>query len=282
MTREMLERHRDRTFRRLPRLRVRGERSALAFINDVGFCSTFHRVREPLPCLWVAVCGRRNPRFPKHTHHDPYIGLTWLLKDVLPAKKRVYYGKLLKGRPTLVSLSCFPAFVRLIRGDKGSGDYLSDYRAGRLTRPAKTVMDALLECGPQYTPDLRAACRLNAPEQTREFERAIGELQRGLWIVKTEERYEPSFSYRWGLLDDWLEEEVAAAQKLDRAEAVYRLVRTHIDAVHYSRADLIARLFDLPATEVTIAVDRLILEGHAVPDQPVNGLPGRWIIRCLS
>lgn len=281
MTRQMLERLRDHTFRRLPRLRVRGERSALAFINEVGFCSTFHRVSEPLPCLWVAVCGRRTPRFPKHTHSDPSIGLTWLLKDVLPAKKRVYYGKLLKGRPTLVSLSCFPAFFRLIRGDKGSGDYLGDYRAGRLTRTAKIVMDALLEKNPQYTPDLRAACRLNAPGQTREFERAIGELQRGLWIVKTEERYEPSFSYRWDLLDHWLEEGVAAAQKLDRAEAVYCLVRTHIEAVHYSRVDLIARLLNLPGPEVMAGIDRLILEGRAVSDQSVRGLPGRWIVRCL-
>ncbi len=282
LTREALERLRDRTFRRLPRLRVRGERSALAFIDEVGFCSTFHRLREPVPCLWVAVCGRRNPRFPKHTHSDPYVGLTWLLKDLLPVKKRVYYGKLLKGRPTLVSLSCFPAFFRLIRGDSGSGDYLGDYRAGRLTRTAKVVMDALLEKQPQYTPELRAACRLKAPEQTREFERAIGELQRGLWIVKTEERYEPSFSYRWDLLDHWLEEAVEEARKLERAEAVYRLIKKHIETVHYSRAELIARLFDLPPSEVSAGLDRLIAERHAIPDQSVRGLPGRWILRCLS
>ena len=244
LTREALERLRDRTFRRLPRLRVRGERSALAFIDEIGFCSTFHRLREPVPCLWVAVCGRRNPRFPKHTHTDSYVGLTWLLKDLLPAKKQVYYGKLLKGRPTLVSLECFPAFFRLIRGESGSGDYLGEYRAGRLTRTAKVVMNALLEERPQYTPELRAACRLKAPEQTREFERAIGELQRGLWIVKTEERYEPSFSYRWDLVDHWLEEAVEAARKLERAEAIYRLVKKHIEAVHYSRAELIARLLE--------------------------------------
>lgn len=280
MIRETLERLRDITFRRLPRLRVRGERSAQAFIDEVGFCSTFHRVREPLPCLWVAVCGRRNPRFPKHTHSDPYIGLTWLLKDVLPAKKRVYYGKLLKGRPTLVSLACFPAFFRVIRENKGSGDYVSDYRAGRLTRTAKMVMDVLLERGPQYTPELRAACRLKAPEQTREFDRAIGELQRGLWIVKTEERYDPSFSYRWDLVDHWLDEQVQAARKLDRADAVYQLVRKHLEAVYYSRGELIVRLLDLPVPEVTAGLDRLISERRALPDQSVSGLPRRWIVKC--
>ncbi len=280
LTHRDLERLRDRSFRRIPRLRVRGERTALAFIEEVGFCSAFHRFREPLPCLWVAVCGRRNPRFPKHTHSDPYIGLTWLLKDILPAKKRVYYGKLLKGRPTLVSLSYFPAFVRVIRGDRGSGDYLSDYRAGRLTRTAKAVMDALHERHPQYTPELRQACRLRSPEQTREFERAIGELQHGLWIVKTEERYEPSFSYRWDLLDFWLEKEVAAAQRLERSEAIYRLVSRHIEAAHYSRPEIIARLLELSASEVSRALERLIDERLAVGDQAVNGLSGRWIVRC--
>jgi hypothetical protein len=277
-----LERLRDRTFRRLPRLRVRGERTALAFIEEVGFCSTFHRFREPLPCLWEAVCGRRNPRFPKHTHSDPYIGLTWLLKDILPAKKRVYYGKLLKGRPTLASLACLPAFFRVIRGDRGSGDYLGDYRAGRLTRTAKAVMDALQERHPQYTPELRAACRLTASAQTREFERAIGELQRGLWIVKTEERYEPSFSYRWDLLDFWLEREVAAAQGLTRFEAIYRLVRTYIEAVHYSRGDIVSRLLELSPSEVRGAFKRLIDERRAVPDREVKGLPGRWIVCCSA
>ena len=282
MTRAALERLRDTTFRRLPRLRVRGGRSALAFINAVGFCSTFYRTPEPLPCLWVAVCGRRNPRFPKHTHTDPHIGLTWRLKDILPAKKQVYYGKLLKGRPTLVSLSCFPAFFRLIRGNKGSGDYLSDYRAGRLTRTANIVMDALMDEHPQYTRGLRAACGLMAPERTREFDRAIGELQRGLWIVKTEERYEPSFSYRWDLLDHWLEDEVAAGQHLDRAEAVYQLVRKHLETVYYSRVDLISRLLDISAHEVTAGLDRLISEGDAVPNRSVRGLTGRWVVQCLS
>jgi len=279
LTRGNLERLRDRTFRRLPRLRVRGERTALAFIEQVGFCSTFHRLRAPLPCLWEAVCGRRSPRFPKHTHTDPYVGLTWHLKDVLPAKKRVYYGKLLKGRPTLASLACFPAFFRVVRGDRGSGDYLGDYRAGRLTRTAKAVMDVLQDRHPQYTPDLRAACRLASPAQTREFERAIGELQRGLWIVKTEERYEPSFSYRWDLLDFWLEREVAAAQRLDRSEATYRLVETYIEAVHYSRPEIVSRLLELSPSQVGGAFERLIDEHRAVPDQEIKGLSGRWIVR---
>ena len=55
------------------------------------------------------------------------------------------------------------------------------------------------------------------PAETREFERAMGELQQGLWIVKTEERYEPTFSYRWDLLERWLPDEVAEGRRLRRA-----------------------------------------------------------------
>jgi len=71
------------------------------------------------------------------------------------------------------------------------------------------------------------------------------------------------------------------ARKLDRAEAVYRLVRKHIEVVYYSRADLIASLLTLPISEVTAGLDRVISERDAIPDQTVRGLPGRWVIRRL-
>src|SRR5206468_1695114 len=118
-----LERLRDRRFRREPRLRVRSDASALAFIHDVGFCSTFYRFPEGVACLWEAVVGRSSPPWPRRSHHDAGIGLTWELKDTLPSKKRVYYGKLLKGRPLLVALELFPAFYAQARGRQRARDY---------------------------------------------------------------------------------------------------------------------------------------------------------------
>ena len=55
------------------------------------------------------------------------------------------------------------------------------------------------------------------PGRTRDFERAMAELQQGLWIVKTEERYEPSFSYRWDLVERWLPDAVREGRRLGRA-----------------------------------------------------------------
>ena len=151
-----LARRRDRNFRRVAGRRVRSRQSALAFVDAVGFCSTFYRFPEGLPCLWEAVVGRANPRLPKQSHHDDGVGLTWRLKDELPARREVYYGKLLKGHPVLVALDLFPAFYARVRGAQRSTDYLAEYRAGRLTQTARRLLDALADEHPQYTRGLRA------------------------------------------------------------------------------------------------------------------------------
>lgn len=180
LTAGSLERLRDRSFHRIPALRVRGERSALSFVNAVGFCSTFYRFPEGVACLWEAVAGRTNPRWPRRSHHDTGIGVTWDLKDRLPARKQVYYGKLLKGRPLLVALDLFPAFYAMVRGRQRARDYREEYEAGRLSLTAKRIMDAMMREHPQYTREIRANSFMLEPSKTREFERAMAELQQGL------------------------------------------------------------------------------------------------------
>ncbi len=273
-----LLRYRDRRFRRLPGLRVRGERGALAFVNDVGFCSTFARFPEGVPCLWEAVAGRRDPRWPRHSHHDRWIGLTWELKEILPARRSVYYGKLLKNHPCLVSLDLFPAFYALIRGRQRARDYWAEYEAGRLSLTAKRLMDALIREHPLYTRDLRAQVFMLEPSRTREFERAMGELQQGLWVVKTEERYEPTFSYRWDLLETWLLEPVRDGRRLQREKALGRLVGKFMEVAGYADERSIARLFRVGGEEVRRAINPLVHRGAILEDQPVRGLPGRWLI----
>jgi hypothetical protein len=58
LTADLLGRLRDNKFRRSPARRVHGERGALAFVRDVGFCPTFYRFPEGVACLWEAVAGR--------------------------------------------------------------------------------------------------------------------------------------------------------------------------------------------------------------------------------
>jgi hypothetical protein len=271
-----LEALRDRTFRRTPAGRIRGATSALQFLNDVGFSLTLSDFGLPVPSLRVAAEGRRNPRWPRRTHHDPAIILAWNLKDELPAKRLCYYGRLVRGKPTLVSLEQFGNVFAVVRGDKGSGDYLVDYRNGELSRAAFRVLDALHEHGAQYTPDLRRRAGLGAPEATGVFERAMAEVQRRMWVVKTEERYDPSFAYRWDFLDEWMPDEVEKARNIPREEAAYGILDRYLRAALYTTERLAASLFGLPQDLVAGAVKRLVAQGRILPDQVIDGLPGRW------
>lgn len=268
-------------FRQRPRARVRGPRAALAFVEQVGFCSTFYRFPEGVACLWEAVVGRSRPRWPRHSHHDAGVGLTWRLKDELPAHRRVYYGRLLHGRPLLVSLDLVPAFYALARGRQRALDYRTEYAAGRLSHTAGRLMEALLREHPQFTRELRASCFLLEPRRTREFERAMTELQRGLWVVKTEERYEPTFSYRWDLLEAWLPEAVAEGRRMARARALEQLVARYVAGAVFTSAPLLARLFAVPGQEIATTVGRLVRQG-ALREQSVPGWPGRWLLAGRS
>jgi len=277
-TRQAVEAWRDRGFRRLPALKIRGERSALQFVNAVGFCFTLSHFGLPVPSLYVAVCGRRNPRWPRRTHHDAEIGLTWSLKDSLPAKRLVHYGKLVKGKPTLVSLGLFPAFCALIREGKGSGDYILDYRQGRMTRAAVLVLEALHEGGALATPDLRKAVAMHGAERTAEFDRAMAELQRGLWIAKVEEVYDPDFYYRWDLLDNWLPKPLAASHGLGREAAVRRLLAAYLRSAGAAQTRFLAGLLDLRVGEVEAGVAAPETRGAIRQGQPIRGLEGLWAL----
>ena len=230
-----------------------------------------------MACLWEAVVGRARPRWPRHSHHDDGVGLTWRLKDDLPAARRVYYGKLVRGRPVLVALDLVPAFYALVRGRQRARDYLVEYEAGRMSLTAKRLMDALVREHPQYTRGLRANTFLLEPGRTREFERAMAELQQGLWVVKTEERYEPTFSYRWDLVEAWLPDLVAQGRRLSRAAALDRLVERHVRGAGYANAPRLARLLGVPAVDMRACVARLV-RARKLVQSPVAGWPGTWLL----
>ena len=278
VTRQAVEAWRDRRFHRLPQLRVRGERSALRFVDSVGFCFTLSDFHLPVASLYVAVCGRRNPRRPKHTHHDPEIILTWNLKDRLPAQRLVYYGKLVKGKPTLVALDLLPAFCALIREGKGSGDYIVDFRHGRMTRAAVLILEALQERGPLLTPDLRKMAAMHGAERTAEFNRAMAELQQGLWIAKVEEVYDPDFYYRWDLLDNWLPDPLAAARGLSREAAVTRLLTVYLRSAAAAQGSFLAGLFGLSQAEVGAGLAALEVSGCVQQRRQIRGLAGSWVV----
>jgi hypothetical protein len=251
----VLEAHRDHHFRRIPARRVTGEMMALRFINETGFCAAF-TAGLGLPCLREAIEGRREPELPHHIQHDRAIMMTWNLKDVLPARRAVYYGKVLGGRPSFIALELLPCFLRLRLTSEG---YQKLYQRGMLSHCAKLVMDALTRRGPSETKALKLTTGFAQPKMRLEFDRAMKELQERFLALKVEERYDP-FTYVWDTVEHRWAEAMRAARSLKPQHAGYAIVRRYYETAGYGNERALARMLGLPAALVESASRKLETE----------------------
>lgn len=260
---EKIEALRDRTYHRNAYLQVKSIDAALEFVHEVGFCFAFSSRNWELPCLWHAACGQRNPQMPLHTHHDPHIGLVWEAKDVLPAKKLVYYGKILKKSPTFISLEFFPYFYAVIAGQRGPDAWLSDYLDGTLSSAAKKIMDALSAASPQITRDLKFSAGLSHPKQRSEFDQAIAELQAKMYLLKVAEFYEP-FTFLWDLLPNQFPQLIEQAATISRKIALKKILNQYFSVVWVADIIQIQRVFGWDKNEIQTSITELIREGSIV------------------
>src|SRR5712671_1871108 len=109
---EQIELHRDRMWRRDEELRVESAVDAERFIEDVGFANTLTDARRAGPSLYIAVCGRRDVSLPRNVQKDEESSLTWLVKDEVMRRGRVYYAKLAGGRSMFVAPALISHFCR--------------------------------------------------------------------------------------------------------------------------------------------------------------------------
>jgi len=241
-TQEEVERWRDRIHRRTPGLAVTTKQQALNFVNGVGYCFAFKAENSELPCLWHAACGTRNPRLPLHTHHDPYLSFVWEMKDILPSEVRIYYGKLLRRRPTMVSLDFLPCFY-VLSGRTGQADeHQRAFMHGRLSSIARDIMDALTDSWPQVTKGLKLATGYIAKGDRGAFDKAITELQTEMYIVKVEEQHEP-FTFVWAPLRSVFPRQLKKAGRIQPEVARFRILEQYFRNQLVSSVDAIHRLF---------------------------------------
>jgi hypothetical protein len=102
---------REARYRRRMDIRVTTQAQAIEFVNDVGFCFLFPIQNVEMPSLWDAIAGRVVPTSASHSGYE--IDRTWGWKDESLDKKWWYYGKLIRGKATLVSLDFLPNFYAL-------------------------------------------------------------------------------------------------------------------------------------------------------------------------
>jgi hypothetical protein len=297
MTKNDVERQRDHNYRRTTARQVRTEEQALAFVNEVGFCFLFRAPHVEAPTLWEAILGGE---YHEIGHHDYETGLAWNWKDTLVVKKQIFYGKLLKQKPTLISLPLFPYFYALSENYGEPEEYLDDYEAGRLSYAAKCIYEVLLREGAMPTstlrrqaglagdgdeapsrPPFRGVRRDGASEAARLFDRGLAELQASLKIVKTgiSDANRWKYCYVYDLLPRWLPEQVAAGLRIRSLDAMQTIIRQYLDVVVVSTPQKIADLFGWPPGRTSQALAALAATGEIRTGLCVEGLPGEWLAR---
>jgi hypothetical protein len=272
---EEIERWRDQVHRRAPRLAVGTKQQALSFVNRTGFCFAFKSDHSELPCLWHAAVGMRNPPMPKHTHEDPGISFVWRMKDVLPAERKIYYGKLIKGRPTMVSLEYLPYFYVLAERTGAKEEVAQEFRKGKVSLPATRIMEALSDSWPQTTKGLKLATGLHGRSDRATFDKAIAELQTKMFIVKVAEEYEP-FGFVWAPFTKTYPSEVRKARRISADEARTRILQRYFGNQFIATVTLIQRLFRWNKKDIYHALGQLMQQGIVRSDVMVEGKDHRY------
>src|SRR5260221_7425402 len=80
------------------------------FIERLGFVACMTDSRRPGPSLYVAVCGRRDAVMPRNVQKDEESSHTWVLKDEVIKRAKVYYAKLARGKATFLAPRMIPHF----------------------------------------------------------------------------------------------------------------------------------------------------------------------------
>jgi hypothetical protein len=249
---EEVEQFRDRAWRREPEARVETAVEAEQMVEAVGFCATMTDARRPGPSLYVAVCGRRDAHMPRNVQKDPESSLTWVLKDELMRRGRLYYAKLTKNRSTFVARRLVPHFNALW-GVARRGE------AAALSADARAVLKVLRKEWEMATCDLREASKVT--ERPR-FTHALDELQRTLKVIPQEVLYEPWFTYIWGLSEGRFADELS--KRVSREEALREVARAYLEGAGMTLRGELAKVTGLSRADAGKGNHALVKEGYAV------------------
>src|SRR5688572_22370742 len=110
---DRIEEYRDFRWQREGAGRVETIVQAERFIERVGFASCLTDARQSGPSLYTAVCGRRDAIMPRNVQTDPESSHTWILKDEIIRRGKVYYAKLCRGKSMFVAPRMIPYFAAL-------------------------------------------------------------------------------------------------------------------------------------------------------------------------
>ncbi len=273
-SREELERWRDRVHRRVPRLAVTTKRRALNFIQDVGFCFVFKAENSELPCLWHAARGTRALPDNGRSRTDPGFAFVWEMKDLLPAQREVFYGKLLLRRPMMVSLEYLPHFLALSGRTGERDEHVGASVRGALSTRARVIMDELIKHAPMSTQTLKQATLRRGSAGHSSFEQALMELQVKLYIAKANDDRRPH-SFAWTPVRGIYGRELRKARRITPEDARRAILERYFRNQRVSTLATIRRLFHWSRQEIYQALGYLLRHGIIQSDVHIEGIQGR-------
>ncbi|UCF60094.1 MAG: winged helix DNA-binding domain-containing protein [Anaerolineaceae bacterium] len=252
---DILHCYRAQTYRLLPGAALSNKEDAIAYVEERGFMFFWPIRGVDMPSLWTATAGDR----PVAAEHDDPGHVTWGWKDDLLDKRCWYYGKLLRGKATLVSLATLPYFYALSPRLAELDDYRMAYEEGKLTREARVLADVLLKHGAQHTIELRRLAYMSSTTSKARFLRALTELQRGLWVLPIGIARAGSWRYAftYELFDRWFPETYQRARGIRTHAARSQLLRLQIDSVGTLMVKDVRKLFGWREEEIKETLSQL-------------------------
>jgi hypothetical protein len=263
LTRAAVARYRRAVIRRY---RVRTAGGALRFIDSLGFCYAFTGGPGGLPGLFDVLATRSIDRM---------WTWAWRWKDDLATKRRAHYGKVIRRKPSYVSLTLLPAFYALSGNVGEPDDHLQAFREGRLSVLAKTMYEHILAEGPASTWALR---RLYVPrgESGARFHRALDDLQERFLIAKVGEEEEWRNGFIWDAFHRWMPQIVDRAASLTADDAATQALERYAHTVGALTDHDVIAMFGWNPRLTQAAVMRAGLEPAQLDGRPVWTSPAVW------
>jgi hypothetical protein len=206
----------------------------------------------------VAVCGRRDAVLPRHVQKDPEASLTWVLKDEIVKRGKVYYAKLARGKTMFLAprmIPCFHAIWGVRRSDEKR----------RLSRNARAVLKVLRNEWEMSTADLRDE---SGVKDRAAFTKAVDELQAAMIVVPSEVFYQPKFTYIWTLAVGRFPD--ALMRRVNRDTALREIARCFLTGAGMTVPGELARVTGLSRPEAGRGNRALVAEGSAT--MPASGV----------
>jgi hypothetical protein len=246
-----IEEYRDERWRREATRQVETAFDAERFIEQIGFTACLTDSRRPGPSLYVAVCGRRDAVLPRNLQKDPEASLTWVLKDEIVGRGKVYYAKLARGKTMFLAPRMIPYF-HAVWGMRRSEE------KRRLSRNARAIVKVLRKEWEMSTADLRDE---SGVKDRQAFTRGLDELQAAMIVVPSEVFYQPKFTYIWTLGVGRFPE--ALLRRVNRETALREIARCFLAGAGMTIPGEMARVTGLPRPEAGRGNRALVAEGYA-------------------